>query len=177
MFYQDAYGLLRILVLAPLAYIGLIVALRLAGKRSLAKLNAFDFVITIALGSAFAAIIVDKQVPLAEGALVLLMLLGLQWLLTRWSVHSRAFAGLIRARPRLLFRDGAFLAQALQDARITRGELTSAIRLHGFGRFDQVAAVILEGDGSLSVIGKQDEGPLDTLDEVVGFDGRSRKGL
>lgn len=47
---ESLYGLLRILVVGPLAYLLLIVILRISGKRTLARMNAFDFVVTVVLG-------------------------------------------------------------------------------------------------------------------------------
>ena len=60
MFFNDWYGLERILIVSFLAYVALIICLRISGKRTLAKWNAFDFVVTIALGSILATQILSK---------------------------------------------------------------------------------------------------------------------
>ncbi len=73
------YGLLRILIVGPLAYILLIVILRTSGKRTLSKLNAFDFVVTVALGSTLATVLLSKDVPLIEGVLAFAVLAILQF--------------------------------------------------------------------------------------------------
>ena len=57
MIFGSYYGLLRILVVGPLAYLLLIAILRVSGKRTLAKMNAFDFVVTVALGSTLATVL------------------------------------------------------------------------------------------------------------------------
>jgi len=49
-FFDDVTGLLRILVVAPLAYVWLIAVLRCSGKRTLAQLTAFDFIVTVGPG-------------------------------------------------------------------------------------------------------------------------------
>ena len=51
MFFDSWFGLLRVLVVGALAYAALILFLRVSGKRTLTKLNAFDLVVTVALGS------------------------------------------------------------------------------------------------------------------------------
>jgi len=56
------------------------VVLRVSGKRTLAKLNAFDFVVTVALGSTLATILLNSTVSWAEGAVALAVLAGLQFL-------------------------------------------------------------------------------------------------
>ena len=90
----DAFfeGLLRVIVISLLAYFGLIVAPRSAGKRALAKLNAFDLVVTVALGSTLAAVLLTKNVALLEGLLAFLMLVLLQWGVARFSIASPASA-------------------------------------------------------------------------------------
>ncbi|WP_231362619.1 hypothetical protein [Thioalkalivibrio sp. ALMg9] len=67
MFFGGWDGLLRTLVVGVLAYVALIVFLRLSGKRTLSKMNAFDLVVTVALGSTLATVLLAKDVALAEG--------------------------------------------------------------------------------------------------------------
>ena len=53
--------------------------LRISGKRTLATLNAFDFVVTVAVGSTVATVLLSFAVALAEGVLALTLLVTLQW--------------------------------------------------------------------------------------------------
>ena len=152
MFFDGWYGLLRILVIGPLAYVLLVVLLRISGKRTLAKLNAFDLVVTVALGSTLATVLLSKSVPLAEGVTALVVLAGLQWVVAWLSVRSDRFSDLVRSEPTLLLRDGQFLDKALRDQRIRRDEVVAALRASGVAGPEGAAAVILETDGSLSVI-------------------------
>lgn len=154
MFFDNLVGLTRILVAAVIAYAWLVLVLRLSGKRSLAKLNAFDLVVTVALGSTLASVVLSKDVPLLEGLLAFVVLATLQWLVSRLSISSRWFRRLIRSNPRLLFEKGCYREAAMIAERITRSEIDAAIRSGGFGRLDEVGAVILETDGSLSVLGR-----------------------
>ena len=154
MFFDNIPGLLRVVVISATAYAALVLFLRIAGKRSLAKLNAFDLVVTVALGSTLATVLLSRDVALAEGLLALVMLLCLQWLVTRLSVAWPPFKRAVRSEPRVLCREGAMLEAALEAERLTRDEVVSAIRNHGIGRLDEVEAVVLETDGSLSVIRK-----------------------
>lgn len=65
--FQDWSGLLRTVVVGILAYVALISILRVSGKRTLSKMNAFDLVVTVALGSTLATILLSEDVALAEG--------------------------------------------------------------------------------------------------------------
>ena len=66
-FFQGWAGIVRTLVAGTLAYAFLVLALRGAGKRTLAKLNAFDLVVTVAFGSVLASILLSEGVALAQG--------------------------------------------------------------------------------------------------------------
>lgn len=139
------------------AYVWLILVLRLTGKRSLSKLNAFDFAITVALGSALATVIIDRSVGILRGAVALAMLALLQYVLTKLSLWSRFIRKTVRSRPTLLVRDGKLFDQAMYHERVTTDELAEAIRNNGQGRLDDVGAVILETDGSFSVIPRSEQ--------------------
>ena len=172
MFLNNWIGLGRVVIISICAYAALVLVLRIAGKRSLAKLNAFDLVVTVALGSTLATVLLSKDVALAEGALAFAMLAALQYAVTRGSVHWDWLKRLVRAEPRLLVEDGRFLDAALRSERVTHDEVEQAIRNQGIGRIEQVAAVVLETDGSLSVIARDEkEAELTALRSVRGGPG------
>jgi uncharacterized membrane protein YcaP (DUF421 family) len=66
-FFDDWSGLLRVLIVGVCAYLSLLVMLRGSGKRTLDKLNAFDFIVTVALGSTLATVLLSSDVALVEG--------------------------------------------------------------------------------------------------------------
>jgi uncharacterized membrane protein YcaP (DUF421 family) len=70
-FFSGWDSLLRTLVVGVLAYVALVVFLRISGKRTLSKMNAFDLIVTVALGSTLATVTLSKEVALADGALAL----------------------------------------------------------------------------------------------------------
>lgn len=168
MFFDGWLPLARIAVLGTLAYLSLVLLLRATGKRTLSKLNAFDLVVTVALGSTLATVLLSRDMPLSHGVTALALLIGLQWVLTLLSVRSARFSNWIKAEPTLLFTDGRFLDKAMKRERVTADELRAAVRDQGYGQMAQVAAVVLETDGSLSVIGHADDGPRTALAHVQG---------
>ena len=139
--------------------------LRLAGKRALAKLNAFDLVVTVALGSTLATVLLTSDIAFLEGLLAFMMLALLQWAVSRLSIAWPAFRRLVRSQPRLLVENGSYRAHAMAAERITQDEIDAAVRSAGIGRIDEVGAVVLETDGSLSVIRCSDQ-PLAMLASV-----------
>ncbi len=168
MLFDTWYDLWRVAVIAVLAYAAVVVILRVSGKRSLSKLNIFDFVVTVAFGSILATILLSRNVSWAEGALAFAMLAILQWAVSFLSVRAGWFRRLIRAEPRLVLENGQFLDPALRRERLTRGEVESAIRKSGHGSIEDIAAVMLETDGELSVIADSSVGSGSALRNVFG---------
>lgn len=97
--FQNWPGIVRTIIVGSLAYATLVLFLRISGKRTLAKLNAFDLVVTVALGSTLSAIILQENTALAEGTTALALLILLQFSVTFLSVRSTRFAKAIRSEP------------------------------------------------------------------------------
>ena len=149
--FDDWTGLARVVIVGVAAYVALIVMLRVSGSRALAKLNAFDLVVTIALGSTLSAVLLSSSVALAEGLTAMAMLLTMQWVVARLSVASARVRRLVRAEPTLVYHHG-FLEGAMRAQRVTAEELRQAARGEGHASVEQVSAIVLESDGSLSVL-------------------------
>ncbi len=148
----DIAGLVRLLVIGVAAYAALVAILRLTGKRTLSKMNAFDLIVTVALGSTLATVILSRNVSLLQGVTAFLMLTLLQFAVTWTSVRSSRFQRWIKAEPRLLAHDGHVLERAMREERITREEIEAAVREKGLGALKEARSVVLETDGSLSVV-------------------------
>ena len=156
-FFSGWESLARTLVVGLLAYTVLIVFLRISGNRTLSKMNAFDLIVTVALGSTLATVLLSKDVALAEGALALGLLISLQFIITWLSVRVSWVKRLVTGEPILLLYDGELLQASLRKARVTQDEVRSAVRSSGLLRLEASQAVVLETDGSLSVV-KRGEG-------------------
>jgi uncharacterized membrane protein YcaP (DUF421 family) len=152
MFFNDWYGLLRVIIVGTATYAALIIMLRVSGKRTLSKMNAFDLVVTVALGSTFATVLLNNSMPLAEGVVALALLVCLQFLITWLSVRSEVVRSLVKGEPTLLVRDGIYLREAMRRQRVTQDEIEAAMRDHGTSNVSEVKSVVLETDGSLTVV-------------------------
>jgi uncharacterized membrane protein YcaP (DUF421 family) len=156
MFFDDWKGLIRVLVVGILAYFALVSLLRSFGNRTLSKMNAFDFIITVALGSTLATILLSEQVALVEGVAGMTLLISLQFAVTWISVRSSRVANLVKSEPTLLAFQGRILPQQMRRARVTNDELLAAVRQQGYSSIGSVLAVVLETDGSFSVVSTSD---------------------
>jgi uncharacterized membrane protein YcaP (DUF421 family) len=165
MFFDSWENLGRTLVTAFLAYTSLILILRLSGKRTLARMNAFDLVVTVALGSTLATVILAKDVALTEGIAALALLVMLQFMVTWLSVRSGAVRRIVRGEPTLLLYRGEFLQDAMRSQRVTQSEIRQAMRSQGIADA-RSQAVVLETDGSFSVLPAAEQAEDSTLDDV-----------
>lgn len=147
-------SILRIIVITPVAYFALVFLLRISGKRTLAKMNAFDFVVTIALGSILASVVLNKNIPLANGVIALLLFIGFQFLLTWLAVRVKKVKTLITSSPSLIFYKGNFLHTTMKKERITVEEIYSAARRQGISTLDSIDMIILETTGDMAIIKK-----------------------
>lgn len=157
LFFSGTQSLVRTLVVGVLAYVVLIFFLRLSGKRTLSKMNAFDLVVTVALGSTLATVLLTKDVALADGALAFALLIGLQFAVTWSTVRVRWLRRLVTGEPLMLLHRGELLKSALRQARVTEEEVRAAVRGAGLASIEEAHAVVLETDGKFSVVHRSPE--------------------
>ncbi len=155
-----------IVVVGLLAYVALVLFLRIAGNRTLSKLNVFDLVVTVSLGSTLATVVVSKDVSLADGATAFAVLIALQFIVTWSSVRVRWIRKLVTGEPVLLLHRGLMLDAALRKTRISEDEVRAALRAAGMSAMNQAEAVVLETDGSLTVVTGESSAGDSTLDGV-----------
>lgn len=147
-------SIITIIYVTPVAYVAMVLLLRVSGKRTLSKMNAFDFVVTIALGSVLAGVALDKNIPLLNGVTAMLVFVFFQFLFTWLSVRIRFIQTLITSRPALIFYQGNFLHQVMKKERLTEEEIHSAVRIQGISSLDGVDMIILETTGDIAIIKK-----------------------
>lgn len=168
--FGNGAALLHTLVIGFLSYFILIFLLRISGKRTLSKWNAFDFIVTIAFGSILATMLLSENTSLLQGVLGFGLLTLFQFLITWLSVRSGIIQSLIKAEPCLLLYQGEFQRDALKRERVAEGEVLAAIRANGCASIEKIAAVVLETDGSFSVIEEGKDGTASALKDVKGYD-------
>lgn len=166
-FFDGWSGLSRTLVVGVMAYIVMVAFLRISGKRTLSKMNAFDLIVTVALGSTLATVLLSEDVALAEGALAFAVLIGLQFIVTWSSVRALWVRKLVTGEPRMLYYRGKLLPDALRTARVTVNEVEAAVRSSGMATLAEAESIILETDGSFSVIRQQPGEPAAVPDGVA----------
>ena len=166
MFLSSWDVILRVIIIGAFAYVSLVLMLHTAGKRTLSQLSAFDLVVSVAVGSVLATIILDKNIKLAEGITAMAVLIVMQFIGAWLAVRLKFVKGLIKATPELLYYEGKYFYSTMKKARILEVEILQAARTSGISSMEDVEAVVLEGNGNISVIEKSTSKEQSTLSDV-----------
>ncbi|MDY6998896.1 MAG: DUF421 domain-containing protein [Actinomycetota bacterium] len=153
----------RVLLVGTAGYLAVIVVLRVPGKRTLAQLNAFDLVVTVAIGSTLASILLGDDVSLLEGIVGLALLAALQFIVALVASRVKGGRRVLSSTPTVLVSDGRIRADAARRQRISDDEIRQMIRGAGVGDISQIEAVVLEVDGTASVITRAAAGDRSAL--------------
>lgn len=145
--------ILRATLLASLCLVWVVGVVRIVGLRSFSKMTAFDFVITVAIGSLLAGAAQATSWPaFLQPTLAIAALLLVQALIARLRSRAPEVEARLQNQPQLLMRDGVMLQDALDRARVTEGDLRSKLREANVTDLSQVRAVVLEATGDVSVL-------------------------
>ena len=148
----DLSALVHTLVVGVVAYASLVVLLRISGKRTLSKWNAFDLIVTVAFGSVLATSFLSRDVSIVQSGLAFASLVALQFAVTWTSVRFRRLERLVKSSPTLLVYRGKLQHDTLRRERVTEVEVRAALRAHGVAELEDVGALVLETDGSFSMV-------------------------
>jgi uncharacterized membrane protein YcaP (DUF421 family) len=147
-------------------YAGLLVLVRLAGRRIVAALTSYDLAAGIGLGAIIGRTILGYTPSLPAGLLGFATLLLLHTA-TRYLARNPAFDGVLNTAPTLVMRDGEVLAGALRRTQFSEDDLRAALRRAGIGSYADVGAVVVERTGAVSVLRRGQA----TADVLTGVDG------
>lgn len=152
---QTTVSLLEKIVRPVLVYLFLVIGLRLAGKRELAQLNAFDLVVLLTLSNTVQNAIIGADNSLLGGVIGATTLLVFNFVVVRFAFAHPRVERFIQGDADLLMRNGAVLADRLRAEGVTVGELEAAARRQGFPSLRDVDKAILEASGGLTFVAKK----------------------
>jgi uncharacterized membrane protein YcaP (DUF421 family) len=152
---QTTVSVLEKIVRPVLVYLFLVIGLRLAGKRELAQLNAFDLVVLLTLSNTVQNAIIGSDNSLLGGLIGATTLLVFNYLVVRFVFAHPSVERYIEGDADLLIRRGVLLEQRLRAEGVTVGELEAAARRQGFGSLREVDKAILEANGGMTFVAKK----------------------
>jgi uncharacterized membrane protein YcaP (DUF421 family) len=136
-------SIVRVVASSAAIYVIVVVALHVIGARALAKMSAYDLVVTITLGSLVAATPITAGLSLADGAAAVLTFLLLQELTRQLQARSPRVHHLVRERPCLVLWDGEMLEDRMRQIAVTTDEVRAAVRRAGMYSLADAQAVVL----------------------------------
>ena len=141
---------------AAVMFFVLYVLLRVMGKRELGQLTPFELVVMIVLGDLIQQAVTHNDFSLT-GAILAVSTFAFLAIAMSWLTYlSPRAEKLLDGEPRVVIRNGKLLKENLRRDRMTQSEVESEMRLAGIATMDQVAWAILEPQGKISFI-KKDE--------------------
>jgi uncharacterized membrane protein YcaP (DUF421 family) len=136
-----------------LVYLFLLLLLRLTGKRTLAQITSFDFVLLLIISEATQQALIGEDNSMINSAIVVSTLIGLNILMSLVKQRSKWFDRLLDDIPLVIVADGKPLKDRMDKARVDEDDVLDAAREnHGLERMDQIRHAILERDGEISII-------------------------
>ena len=159
--FRPDVSILEKLVRPILVYVFLIIGLRLAGKRELAQLNAFDLVVLLTLSNTVQNAIIGNDNSVTGGIIGATTLLVVNYIVVRFLYFHETLDRLIEGEPEVLIDKGTLKKRALEKELITLSELEEAAHKQGFASLASIDRAILEPGGSICFVAKQP-----TTDEV-----------
>jgi uncharacterized membrane protein YcaP (DUF421 family) len=153
------------LVGSLLVFIIIILLTRIIGLRSFAKFTAYDFAFTVAIGSIISSTLTSST-SIAQGGVAIAGLLGVTWVFSFLQRRSKALSKTISNAPLMLMEGSEILEDNLSSARVEKSQLIAKLREANVLNMDQVAAVVLESTGDISVLHKTGD-DIDLQEEIL----------
>lgn len=135
-----------------LVYLGVLVGLRLMGKRELAQMTVFDLVMILLIANAVQNAMTGPDFSVQGGLLAAAVLLIVNRFVAWLRIHSGSWGRLIEGSPTVLVQEGKYLDPALRKEGLERAQVEMAMREHGIDSVATVKLAVLETDGSISIV-------------------------
>ena len=155
-------------VLRPIVvYAFLVVSLRLAGKRELAQLNPFDFVVLLTLSNTVQNAIIGNDNSVTGGVIGAATLLLVNYVVVRYLYGHERLESLVEGAEDVLIDHGQVLRDRLKQELITEPELLSAANKQGFSTLAEVERAVIEPGGTVVFVAKKPTSDSVRHDELI----------
>lgn len=155
--FADQVPILEKVLRTILVYATILVLFRIVGKRDLATINMFDFVVLFLLSNVVQNAIIGNDNSLTGGAIGAVTLVGVNALLNRWIAASDRAALLLEGKATIIIKDGRYLPEAARHLSLRRGDIDQAIRVQNGDDVSEIAIGRIEPNGRLVLSLKHEE--------------------
>jgi uncharacterized membrane protein YcaP (DUF421 family) len=136
---------------AVLIYAGLLIALRIFGKREVGQFTLYDLVFILLVANALQPAITGPDTSLGGGFVLIVVLVGTNYLVGKLDNMPR-FHRFFTAQPAVIVRDGKCVSEVMTREGVDQGEVEMSMREHGIMDLKDVQLAVLEPDGTISIV-------------------------
>lgn len=137
---------------AVVVYVGVLVMVRLSGKRTVGQFTPFDLIVVVLLGTAVQNSLIGEDTSLLGGLLLAATLIALNWLVGLLSSRYRKVERIVEGEPVVLARNGKVFTNVLRRELVSLDDFEEALRLNNIADASQVLIALLETNGRISVV-------------------------
>jgi uncharacterized membrane protein YcaP (DUF421 family) len=142
---------------AAVIYLILFIVFRIAGKRSLAEVTTFDFLLLLIISEAVSDALSNNDFSITNATLLVVTLVGMDILISFLTERSQVFSKIVDSVPLILINNGKLLKDRMDKVRVSEEDLLQYAReSQGVERLDQIKYAVLEKSGGVSIIPKQE---------------------
>lgn len=150
-FFNPDLPILNLIARATIVYLGVIVLLRISGKKQMGQLGATEFVAILLISNAVQNSMNGGDNTLGGGLILAVTLIALSALISYLTYRSKFFSHVFEGSPTLLVHHGKTIAKNLKQELMSEDDLTVMLRKQGIHNLADVRNAVLEADGKLSV--------------------------
>ncbi|MBO9129429.1 DUF421 domain-containing protein [Bacillus sp. 165] len=137
----------------------LLVLTRIMGKNAISQLNVFTFITAITIGNIAASVSTEKDLEIGEGLYALLGWAVLTIVMGYLSLKSKTVRRIIVGTPTVIIRKGKIMEKTLKKVHLDSDTLQGMLRQQNVFSLADVEYAIMEIDGSITIMKKQDKKP------------------
>lgn len=152
--------MLNTFIRAIVLYLLVLISMRLMGKREIGQFQPFELAIAIMISDLASNPISDIGIPLSDGIIPIIGLLFLHLIITFFNMTNTKMRGIICGKPSILIYKGKIDEKQLKKEKFSINELEAKLRNEQVMNINDVEYAILETNGNISVILKQDKMPV-----------------
>lgn len=143
------------IIRATTIYILLLVVFRISGKRTLAEVTPFDFILLLIIGESAQQALLGDDFSIVNAVIVFTTLLTIDIIFSYIKQKSQTVSKWLEGTPLVIVKNGKAIEKRMRSERVDIGDvLESARKHHGIERMEQIKYAVLEKSGGITIIPK-----------------------
>lgn len=138
---------------AVVVYALLLLLFRVTGRRTLAQITTFDFILLLIIGETTQQVLLGDDYSFTNMLIIIVTLLLMDVMLSLMKSRSQRVEKILDGVPTVIVENGRVLKRQMAMARVDEDDvLEAARRLQGLERMDQIKYAVIEVNGGITII-------------------------